>query len=99
MGVSSRQLQRRFTAAVGYGPKLFRSVLRFQRLLKHSGRTGPPRNLVGLSADAGYADQVHMTREVQRFSGSPPTQLLRSTESTLLLSELLKTACDPNREA
>jgi hypothetical protein len=32
LGFSSRQIQRRFTMAVGYGPKLFQSVLRFQRL-------------------------------------------------------------------
>lgn len=33
LGFSSRQIQRRFTMAVGYGPKLFQSILRFQRLL------------------------------------------------------------------
>ncbi len=34
IGVSDRQLQRRFVAAVGYGPKTFQRILRFQRLLK-----------------------------------------------------------------
>jgi len=34
IGISHRQLQRRFSAAVGYGPRMFQSVLRFQRLLK-----------------------------------------------------------------
>jgi len=33
IGLSSRQLQRRFSSAVGYGPKTFHSILRFQRVL------------------------------------------------------------------
>jgi AraC-like DNA-binding protein len=90
IGISSRQLQRRFTAAVGYGPKIFQSILRFQRLLSLSSRTSAPWNLAQFSAEAGYADQAHMTREVQRFSGTPPTVLLRSARCALGLSDLVK---------
>jgi hypothetical protein len=32
-----------------------------------------------------------MTREVRRFANVPPTTLLRSAESTLLMSDLFKT--------
>jgi AraC-like DNA-binding protein len=67
IGFSSCQLQRRFTTAVGYGPKMFQSVLRFQRLLNLTRHARAPRNLAQLSADAGYADQAHMTREVAFF--------------------------------
>src|SRR5271165_3048572 len=90
LGISSRKLQRRFATAVGYGPKMFQSVLRFQRLLNLSGRTSAPRNLAQFSADAGYADQAHMTREVQRFSGTPPSILLPSARCALSLSDLVK---------
>ena len=90
IGCSSRQLQRRFTSAVGYGPKTFQSVLRFQRLLSLAARAVAPRSFAQFSVDAGYADQAHMTREVQRFSGSPPTVLLRSAQCTLSLSNLLR---------
>jgi AraC-like DNA-binding protein len=89
LGFSRRQIQRRFTMAIGYGPKLFQSVLRFQRLLNLTVRTSAPRSLAQLSAEAGYADQAHMTREVQRFSGNPPTVLLRSARCALGLSDLL----------
>jgi transcriptional regulator GlxA family with amidase domain len=34
IGISERQLHRRFSNAIGYGPKMFQSVLRFQCLLK-----------------------------------------------------------------
>jgi AraC-like DNA-binding protein len=90
IGFSSRQLRRRFTAAVGYGPKMFQSVLRFQRLLNLTSGRNAPQNLARLSADAGYSDQAHMTREVRRFSGSPPTALLPGSRSALQLSDLLQ---------
>jgi AraC-like DNA-binding protein len=94
IGMSRRQLQRRFTAMVGYGPKTFQSVLRFQRLLNLTSRANTQRSLAQVSGDAGYADQAHMTREVQRFSGSPPTAVLRSARCALQLSDLLRSACD-----
>jgi AraC-like DNA-binding protein len=89
LGISPRQLHRRFSAAVGYGPKTFQSVLRFQRLLKIAGQR--KRSLVDLAACAGYSDQAHMTREVRRFADEPPTSLMQSAESTLLMSDLFKT--------
>lgn len=88
LGMSRRHLQRRFSAAVGYGPKMFQSVLRFQRLL-HLSRE--PRSLVDLAVDAGYADQSHMNREVRRYSDISPAKLLRSAQSTLQMSDLFKT--------
>jgi AraC-like DNA-binding protein len=89
LGISPRQLQRRFSAAVGYGPKTFHSVLRFQRLLRIAGQS--KRSLVELAACAGYSDQAHMTREVRRFANESPTNLLRTAKSTLLMSDLFKT--------
>ena len=82
IGISERQLHRRFSAAIGYGPKMFQSVLRFQRLLKTSRRTGAQHGLADLATRTGYADQAHMTREVQRFANLRPAKLLRSAEST-----------------
>lgn len=93
IGVSSRQLRRRFLATVGYGPKLFQSVLRFQRLLNLAGRLPARSSLALLAAEAGYADQPHMTREVRRFSGQVPTALLESSKCTLQLSGLLSSDC------
>jgi AraC-like DNA-binding protein len=92
MGLSNRQLHRRFLAAVGYGPKLFHSVLRFQRLLNLWGPTNSPRRLAHAAADAGYADQAHMTRDVQRFAGVPPSRLLQSAACSLRLSGLVTAA-------
>ena len=90
MGIGPRQLHRRFLATVGLGPKLFQSVVRFQRLLDLACLS-PLMGLAGLAAEAGYADQSHMTREVRRFSGKPPSVVLRSQICTLKMSELFKT--------
>jgi AraC-like DNA-binding protein len=90
LGVSRRQIQRRFTIAVGYGPKLFQSVFRFQRLLHLASNEGMQGNLARFAVDADYADQAHMTREVKRFSGKRPSKLLQSSRSTLALSGLMR---------
>lgn len=91
LGTSRRQLQRRFLASAGYGPKMFQSVLRFQRLLNEARRAASDRTLADLAAYAGYSDQAHMTREVQRFASCSPASLLRSVRSTLSMSDLFKT--------
>jgi AraC-like DNA-binding protein len=91
LGVSERQLHRRFLAAVGYSPKMFQSVLRFQRLLQTERQTSADQSLADLAASAGHADQAHMTRDLHRFANIQPTILLRSTLSTLQMSDLFKT--------
>jgi AraC-like DNA-binding protein len=77
--LSDRQLRRRFEAAVGYGPKTFQRIVRFQRWLDLTRSTpAEQRRLTDLAAEAGYADQSHLTREVSRLAGQPPAALLAS---------------------
>jgi AraC-like DNA-binding protein len=73
LGVSERQLRRRFAEAVGYGPKTLARVLRFQRFLALA-RSGD--DLARLALSAGYADQAHLTRETRRLTGRTPRELL-----------------------
>lgn len=88
VGLSRRHLQRRFAAAVGYGPKTFQSVLRFQRLLFLAGTKRIP-TLGQLSVDAGYVDHAHMAHEVQRLAETSPTVLFKDAGCTLGLSDYL----------
>jgi AraC-like DNA-binding protein len=88
-----RQLRRRFAAAVGYGPKTFQRVLRLQCALALAARSA--ESLAALAADAGYADQAHMSREVQALTGQTPRVLLQGPQSTLALSDLFKTGATP----
>ena len=77
LGVSDRQLLRRFRARLGYGPRTLLRVLRFQRFLTLASHM-PGAGLARLAAEAGYADQPHMTREVKRLGGTTPSELLQS---------------------
>ncbi len=77
LGLSARQLQRRITDAVGYGPKTLARVLRFRRL-----QALPAGALVELALNAGYADQAHMTAEVTELAGIPPVRFLKDRTPT-----------------
>ena len=77
LGVSARQLQRRVTDAVGYGPKTLARVLRFRRL-----QALPAAPLVELALGAGYADQAHMTSEVTHLAGISPVRFLKDRTPT-----------------
>jgi transcriptional regulator GlxA family with amidase domain len=81
LGISERQLRRRFHAAVGYGPKMLARVLRLRRMLALSSRDGQV-DLARLALDAGYADQAHMTAECSLVAGRPPARLLASRASS-----------------
>jgi AraC-like DNA-binding protein len=72
-GLGERQLRRRCESAFGYGPKTLARVLRLQRALTLA-RTGSP--FATVAADAGYADQSHLAREVRSLAGLPLGELL-----------------------
>ena len=75
IGLGERQLHRRSLAAFGYGPKVLARIRRLQRALAlaHSGTA-----FARTAADAGYADQAHLAREVRALAGRPLGHLVRS---------------------
>jgi AraC-like DNA-binding protein len=78
LALSPRQLRRRCQAAVGYGPKTLQRVLRFRRFVSRVDAAPSSRlDLAALAADAGYADQAHLTRECAQLSGLTPAALAR----------------------
>lgn len=79
VGLSERQLLRRCVAALGYGPKTFERIVRFQRFLGLA--RSRDRALAELALEAGYADQPHLTRECVRLAGATPAALLAATAS------------------
>lgn len=79
VALSERQLQRRFQDSVGYGPKTLQRILRFRRflaVLSGDARTADGA-LARAAAEAGYADQPHLTRESRRLAGRTPRELAR----------------------
>jgi AraC-like DNA-binding protein len=76
LGISERQLRRRFRGAVGYGPKTLDRILRFRRFVSQApAAAAGDGDLARMAADLGYADQSHMTRDCLRLSGMTPTRL------------------------
>ena len=73
--MSERQLRRRVSAAVGYGPKRLARVLRLGAALQ-AARTG--RELAEVAIDAGYADQAHFANDCRALAGVPPSWLLET---------------------
>jgi len=73
-GVSERQLRRRVTAAVGYGPKRLARVLRLQRALALRAAR-PALGWAAIAYAAGYADQSHLIQDVGALADVTPTAL------------------------
>ncbi len=74
LGWTDRQLHRRSLTAFGYGPKVLARILRLQRVLPLA-RSGIPFALA--AAEAGYADQAHLSREVRALAGASLGDLVR----------------------
>lgn len=74
VGLSERQLERRFLSRVGIGPRRYASLRRFERAVALA--PGAP-SLAQVAYHAGYADQSHFVREVRRLTGSTPSDILR----------------------
>ncbi|MHA6618315.1 helix-turn-helix domain-containing protein [Pseudonocardia sp. DLS-67] len=72
LGWTERSLHRRCLTAFGYGPAVLRRVLRFRRaaLLLYDGVP-----IAEAAAEAGYADQPHLSREMRALAGVAPSRL------------------------
>jgi AraC-like DNA-binding protein len=73
LGVSERQLRRRVSAAVGYGPRRLARVLRLAQALEAARAGG---ELARVAHESGYADQAHFTNDCRALTGVPPSVLL-----------------------
>jgi AraC-like DNA-binding protein len=76
LGVSERTLRRQCDELFGYGPKTLDRILRFQRF-QALARTDADEGLALLALSAGYADQAHLTREVQSLCGMTAGEFVR----------------------
>jgi AraC-like DNA-binding protein len=67
LDVSERTLRRRSHDYFGYGAKTLDRILRFQRFQTLVGASCAPLAIV--AAEAGYADQAHLSREIKSLCG------------------------------
>lgn len=70
VGWSRRHLTTRLRAEIGVGAKDLARLARFARSRELIGRRD--RSLAQVAADAGYADQPHLTTEWREFAGCSP---------------------------
>jgi AraC-like DNA-binding protein len=78
LGISLRQLERRFQNAVGLGPKHFSRMRRFQRVFQAIEQQRP--GWAGAAAACGYYDQAHLVRDFREFAGEAPSVLLAGAD-------------------
>ncbi|MGV3460098.1 MAG: DUF6597 domain-containing transcriptional factor [Flavobacterium sp.] len=73
LGISQRQLERRFTAAVGISPKLFARITRFQNVLQLIENKAF-KSFTATAYDGGFYDQAHFIKDFKDFTGLNPKQ-------------------------
>jgi AraC-like DNA-binding protein len=78
LGWSRKRLVARFREEIGLTPKTASRLLRFDALVAKLGSGRERASWAELAADLGFSDQAHLAREVRRFTGQTPSQLLGS---------------------
>jgi AraC-like DNA-binding protein len=73
VGLSSRQLGRRFQNTVGLSPKEYVRISRFVRAVRGLSNRGH-RTLTDLALASGYFDQAHFNHEFREMAGMTPRQ-------------------------
>lgn len=71
LGISNRQLTRRFESAVGLAPKEFARISRFLQAA-HALSQRTSHTLTETALDCGYFDQAHFNHEFRAFAGMTP---------------------------
>jgi AraC-like DNA-binding protein len=69
--ISARQLERKFSSAVGLSPKFFTRIIRFQNIFRLV-QNKQINSLTMLSYESGYYDQAHFIKDFKEFSGINP---------------------------
>lgn len=86
--VSERHLGRLMRNWIGYGPKRYAGIVRFQSALTQMERA-PELPAAALATETGYFDQAHLSFDVGRYAGETPGHL-KSTHA----ADFSKTRCD-----
>lgn len=86
--VNRRQLERKFSAAIGLSPKQFSKVIRLQSTCK-AMQLKKYTTLTSLAYENGYYDQAHFIKDFKEFTGFSPRQFYAAN---LKLSALFMSA-------
>jgi AraC-like DNA-binding protein len=70
-GLSERQFERKFKSVIGFTPKHYSRIIRFQTAKK---KFATKLSFADLAYECNYADQSHFIREFKEFSGMSVTE-------------------------
>ncbi len=73
-GITARYLQKLFLQHIGVTPKVYSSINRFQRTLKHINKKEV--SLTSIAYECGDEEQSHFIREFRSFTGLTPSLYL-----------------------
>jgi len=68
-----RQLERSFHKHIGITPKEFINITRFQHAFRDITNNKKDKSLLDIAIEHGYYDHAHLTNEVKRYTGFPPS--------------------------
>lgn len=71
--ITVRQLERNFKRLVGLSPKEYSNIIRFQNALSLIKKSRQNRSLLDISFECGFYDHSHLSNEIKRYTGLPPS--------------------------
>lgn len=83
LNYSERHIHRLFLSHMGYSPKLYSRIIRFQSALSEM-MAAPGRSNSDFIRNLGYSDQAHFQREFKEFTGLTPRQFINLFLTTTL---------------
>lgn len=72
-GWSYKKIERVFLKMVGYSPKAYHSIVRFNSTIRRMEALHE-KSLTEIGYECGYYDQAHFIREFRRYTGASPRQ-------------------------
>ena len=88
--LTARHLERNFLEHVGFSPKLFARLVRFDRVVRDIAVRGN-QSWSQFALAHGYSDQAHLINEFKEFAGVTPTQFELESREQLNLSDFSNT--------
>jgi AraC-like DNA-binding protein len=78
VGISQKQMERKFIEKVGPTPKQFAQLLKFRKLREHLA-VRKDESLMNVAFDFDFTDHAHLTKFFRKFAGMTPTDFLKQS--------------------
>ncbi|MEP6713825.1 MAG: helix-turn-helix domain-containing protein [Ferruginibacter sp.] len=79
-GISEKQLERRFKSHIGFNPKQYLRITRFEKAIERIN-TNRFQNLSDIAYDLNYYDQAHFIKDFKEYSGFTPLAFYKQNKN------------------